>query len=156
MGIVKLEDSNASNCSNVTFNHINLASKNESIVQCGHTQSLSHLPSVNFKLYTTLGELDFDFSLLTENTIYELLVFLKLSQPEIQKIIQNIREIRTQNCFDRLCIIDAISYRISPMNQYVIFSSTLITNAMTALLVGYTIWNRIKTIYKFEKSIKRR
>ena len=152
MGIVKLEDSNASNCSNITFNHINFAYKNESIVQCGHTQSLSHLPSVHFKLYTTLGEFDFDFSLLTEKTIYELLVFLKLAQPEIQKIVQNVREIRTQNCFDRLCIIDPTSYRISPMNQYIILSSTLITNIMTALLVGYTICNRIKKFLNSRKA----
>lgn len=152
MGIVKLEDSNTSNCSNVTFHYLNSPSKNESIVQCGHPSSLSYLPSINFKLYTTLGEFDFDLSLLTEKTIYELLVFLKLAQPEIQKIVQNVREIRTQNCFDRLCIIDPISYQISSMNQYVMFSSTLITHAMTALLVGYTIWKRIKKFVNSRKT----
>ena len=152
MEIVKVEDSNASNCSNVTFNHINSTSKNESVVQCGHIQSLNYLPSINFQLYTTLGEFDFDFSLLTENTIYELLVFLKLAQPEIRKIVHNVREIRTQNSFDRLCIIDPISYRISPVNQYIIFSSTLITNAMTGLLVAYTIWNRIKKFVNSRKT----
>ena len=152
MGIVKVDDSDASNCSNVTFNHNNSEYKTESIVVCVHAQSLNYLPSINFRLYTTLGNLDFDFSLLTENTIHELLVFLKLAPNEVQKIQQNVRQIRTQNSFDRVCIIDPISYQISPLNQYVIFSSTLITNTMTALLVGYTIWNRIKKFVNSKKA----
>lgn len=156
MGIVKIEETNSSNCSNVTFNLINSATvqENENIasIQCGPNQSLTSLPYINFRLYTTLGELDFDFSLLTEKTITELLVFLKLAPTEIQKIQQNVREIRTQNSFDRVCIIDPISYQISPMNQYVIFSSTLITNAMTGLLVGYTVWNRIQKFLNSKKA----
>ena len=152
MGIGKVENSDKSNCSNVTFNPINSVTKNESIVFCGHIHSLNCLPSINFRLYTTLGNLDFDFSLLTENTIHELLVFLKLAPNEVQKIQQNVRQIRTQNSFDRVCIIDPISYQISPLNQYVIFSSTLITNTMTALLVGYTIWNRIKKFVNSKKA----
>ena len=90
MGIVKIEDSDASNCSNVIFNPTNSVSKNESIVQCGYTQSSNCLPSINFRLYTTLVDFDFDFSLLTENTIHELLVFLKLAPTEIHKIVRNI------------------------------------------------------------------
>ena len=124
----------------------------ESIVLCVHPQSLNSLPSINFRLYTTLGNLDFDFSLLTENTIYELLLFLKLAPNEIQKIHQNVRQIRTQNSFDRVCIIDPISYQISPMNQYIIFSSTFILNIMTGLLVEYTIWNHIKKFVNSRKA----
>ncbi len=84
-------------------------------------------------LTTDVDDLEFDFTLLSENTINELLMFLKLSPSEIQKIVKNIQEIRSETM---------------PTRQVTTLGLNYIFSISTMLVLVYPLFQRVFHFWK--------